>query len=110
MSGADSAVSVVEVEHAFHPAKFKVLNGDRLAPYFEEERGRMAAHELPHVYVPTVRFMRSVAARSIVGRSLATIVEAMLCPASDRSTSTTNRTWQLRNGCSNDTRRSRNER
>jgi len=50
-SGADTAVSVVEVEHALHPAKFKVLNGDRLAPYFEEERGRMAANELPRVYV-----------------------------------------------------------
>jgi len=51
VSGADSAVSVVEVEHALHPSKFKVLNGDRLCPYFEEERGRMAAHELPRVYV-----------------------------------------------------------
>jgi CMP-N,N'-diacetyllegionaminic acid synthase len=50
-SGADTAVSVVEVAHDLHPAKFKVLNGNRLAPYFEEERGRMAAHELPHVYV-----------------------------------------------------------
>ena len=50
-SGADTAVSVVEVEHALHPAKFKTLQGDRLLPYFEEEQGRMAAHELPHLYV-----------------------------------------------------------
>lgn len=50
-SGADTAVSVVEVEHALHPAKFKTLDGDRLLSYFEEERGRMAAHELPHLYV-----------------------------------------------------------
>ena len=50
-SGADSAVSIVRVDHALHPAKFKVLAGDRLLPYFEDERGRMAAHELPPVYV-----------------------------------------------------------
>lgn len=48
---ADSAVTVVEVDHALHPAKFKTLQGDRLLPYLEEERGRMAAHELPKVYV-----------------------------------------------------------
>lgn len=48
---ADSAVTVMEVDHALHPAKFKVFEGDRLLAYFEEERGRMAAHELPHVYV-----------------------------------------------------------
>jgi CMP-N-acetylneuraminic acid synthetase len=50
-SGADTAVSIVEVEHALHPAKFKVLRGDRLLPYLEDEGGRMAAHELPRVYV-----------------------------------------------------------
>jgi CMP-N,N'-diacetyllegionaminic acid synthase len=50
-SGADTAVSVMEVDHALHPAKFKVMEQDRLLPYFEEEGGRMAAHELPKVYV-----------------------------------------------------------
>lgn len=50
-SGADTAVSVMEVDHALHPAKFKVMEQDRLFPYFEEEGGRMAAHELPKVYV-----------------------------------------------------------
>lgn len=50
-SGADSAVTVVEVDHALHPAKFKRLDGDRLLPYYEDEAGRMAAHELPRVYV-----------------------------------------------------------
>jgi CMP-N,N'-diacetyllegionaminic acid synthase len=50
-SGADSAVSVVRLDHAIHPLKLKVLAGDRLLPYLEEERGRMAAHELPDVYV-----------------------------------------------------------
>jgi CMP-N-acetylneuraminic acid synthetase len=49
--GAESAVSVVEVEHALHPAKLKIMRGDRLLPYFEEERLRMAAHELPRVFV-----------------------------------------------------------
>jgi CMP-N-acetylneuraminic acid synthetase len=50
-SGADSAVSVVRLPHAVHPAKLKLLDGDRLLPYLEEERGRMAEHELPAVYV-----------------------------------------------------------
>jgi CMP-N,N'-diacetyllegionaminic acid synthase len=50
-SGADTAVTVMEVEHALHPAKLKRLEGDRLLPYVEEEQGRMAAHELPKVYV-----------------------------------------------------------
>lgn len=50
-SGADSAVSVMEVEHALHPLKLKVMQDDRLLPYLEDERGRMAAHDLPKVYV-----------------------------------------------------------
>lgn len=48
---ADSAVSVMRLDHAIHPFKMKVLAGDRLLPYLEEERGRMAAHELPEIYV-----------------------------------------------------------
>jgi CMP-N-acetylneuraminic acid synthetase len=50
-SGADSAVSVMEVSHDLHPLKFKVMSDDRLLPYFEAEAGRMAAHELPRVFV-----------------------------------------------------------
>jgi CMP-N,N'-diacetyllegionaminic acid synthase len=50
-SGADSAVSVMRLDHAVHPLKMKTLDGDRLQPYLEEERGRMAAHELPEIYV-----------------------------------------------------------
>ena len=50
-TGADSAVSVVKVAHDVHPAKLKIMDGDRLLPYLEEERGRMAEHELPDVYV-----------------------------------------------------------
>ena len=50
-SGADTAVSVVKVPHDVHPLKFKVMQEDRLLPYFEAEKDRMAAHELPEVYV-----------------------------------------------------------
>ena len=50
-SGADSAVSVMAVDHAIHPLKLKRMEGDRLLPYLEEEKGRMAAHELPRLFV-----------------------------------------------------------
>jgi CMP-N-acetylneuraminic acid synthetase len=50
-SGADTAVSVVQLEHAIHPLKLKVMDGSRLLPYLEEENGRMAEHELPKVFV-----------------------------------------------------------
>jgi CMP-N-acetylneuraminic acid synthetase len=50
-SDADCAVSVNKLEDAPHPAKFKVLREGRLLPYLEEERGRMAAQDLPEVYV-----------------------------------------------------------
>ncbi len=50
-SGADTAVSVVKLDHAIHPLKLKVMQDDRLLPYLEEEHGRMAAHELPTLYV-----------------------------------------------------------
>jgi CMP-N-acetylneuraminic acid synthetase len=49
-TGADSAASATKLDHATHPAKLKRLAGDRLVPYLEDERGRMAAHELPEVY------------------------------------------------------------
>ncbi len=50
-TGADSAVTVVRLDHAVHPAKLKVMEGDRLRPYLEDEAGRMAEHELPAVFV-----------------------------------------------------------
>jgi len=50
-SGADSAVSIMQVDHAVHPLKLKALDGDRLLPLIEDERGRMAEHEMPKVYV-----------------------------------------------------------
>jgi CMP-N-acetylneuraminic acid synthetase len=50
-SGADSAVTVMELDHAIHPAKLKTMDGDRLLPYLEQESGRMAAHQLPRLFV-----------------------------------------------------------
>lgn len=50
-SGADTAVSVTNVDFSRHPAKLKLLDGDRLLPFLEEEGGRMAAHELPELWV-----------------------------------------------------------
>jgi CMP-N,N'-diacetyllegionaminic acid synthase len=50
-TGAETAVSVVELDHAVHPFKMKVMDGDRLLPFLEEEKGRMAAHELPKIFV-----------------------------------------------------------
>ena len=48
---ADSAVTVMELEHSIHPAKLKRMDGKQLLPYIEDERGRMAVHELPKVFV-----------------------------------------------------------
>jgi len=50
-SSADSVVSVVEVDQLVHPLKLKRLDGVKLIPFIEDERGRMAAHEIPKVYV-----------------------------------------------------------
>ncbi len=48
---ARSAVSVVEVEHGVHPLKLKTMDGPVLRPLLEEEAGRIAAHEMPKVFV-----------------------------------------------------------
>ena len=50
-SAAESAVSVVKLDHMIHPIKLKRMEGDKLLPYLEEESGRMAYQELPEVYV-----------------------------------------------------------
>ena len=50
-SGADTAVSIVKLDHAVHPFKLKTMEADRLCSYLEEEHGRMAAHDLPNLYV-----------------------------------------------------------
>lgn len=50
-STADSSVSVVKLSHAIHPFKLKLMDQKVLIPYLEEENGRMAAHEMPDIYV-----------------------------------------------------------
>lgn len=49
-TGADSAVSVVRLDAALHPAKLKRLDGDRLLPFLEDDR-LTPSHELPPVWV-----------------------------------------------------------
>lgn len=71
-SDADSAVSVMRVEHAVHPLKLKRLgDGGALLPYVEEERGRMSEHELPALYVRNgsvyVSRMSTIERGSIIG-------------------------------------------
>jgi CMP-N,N'-diacetyllegionaminic acid synthase len=48
---AGSCVSVMHLDHAIHPVKLKTMKGNVLLPYWEEEKGRMAAHELPKLFV-----------------------------------------------------------
>jgi len=48
---ADSAVSVVKLDHMVHPLKLKTLESNVLKPFLEEEAGRFAAQDLPEVYV-----------------------------------------------------------
>ena len=50
-SNGNSSVSIMKLDHAVHPFKMKVMKGDKLNPFLEEERGRMAEHELPTIYV-----------------------------------------------------------
>ncbi len=48
---ADSSVSVMKLDHAIHPIKMKVMDGDTLIPFLEEEDGRMSEQELPSIFV-----------------------------------------------------------
>jgi len=50
-SNADTAVSVVRLDHAIQPSKLKIMKDSRIYPYIEEENGRMAAHELPEIFI-----------------------------------------------------------
>ena len=47
----ETAVSVMQADHAVHPIKMKTMADTRLVPYLEEENGRMATHELPKIFV-----------------------------------------------------------
>lgn len=49
-SGAESSVTVSKIDQAIHPFKLKLLEGDKLLPYMEEENGRMAQHQMPALY------------------------------------------------------------
>jgi CMP-N-acetylneuraminic acid synthetase len=48
-TGADSVVSVVEVETSLHPIKLKRMEGDRLIPFLEDDR-MLPSHELPELW------------------------------------------------------------
>lgn len=48
---ADSAVSVTATPHDLNPLKLKVLKDGILHPYYDDEAGRMAAHDLPATYI-----------------------------------------------------------
>ena len=48
---ADSSASVMQLDHAIHPVKLKTMKHNLLTPYWEEENGRMAAHDLPKLFV-----------------------------------------------------------
>lgn len=49
-SGADSVVSVARVDAAAHPLKLKLMDGDRLRPYFEDDL-LTPSHALPPLWV-----------------------------------------------------------
>ncbi|MDX6470414.1 MAG: 5-N-acetyl-7-N-(D-alanyl)-legionaminic acid cytidylyltransferase [Gaiellaceae bacterium] len=48
-SGADSVVSVARIDAAIHPLKLKILDGDRLRPYLEDD-GLTPSHDLPPLW------------------------------------------------------------
>lgn len=48
---ADTAVSVVKLAHDLNPIKMKIMEGDKLLPYMEDEKGRMSDGELPEIYI-----------------------------------------------------------
>ena len=48
---AESAASIVKLDHVIHPSKLKLLDGYHLKPYLQSENDRMAEHELPDLYV-----------------------------------------------------------
>ncbi|MGH3118158.1 MAG: cytidylyltransferase domain-containing protein [Gaiellales bacterium] len=49
-TGAGSVISVARVEAADHPFKLKVLEGDRIKPWLEDDR-MTPSHELPSLWV-----------------------------------------------------------
>lgn len=49
-TGAGSVVSVTRVQAALHPLKLKVLEGDRIRPWLEDDH-MAPSHELPELWV-----------------------------------------------------------
>jgi len=49
-TGADSVVTVARIDSAVHPLKLKVLEGDRLLPYLEDDR-LAPSQDLPPLWV-----------------------------------------------------------
>lgn len=47
---AASGASIVKIDHALHPSKYKVMKGPYLSGYYEDEIGT-AAHQMHDVYV-----------------------------------------------------------
>lgn len=50
-ANVDSSATVCELDHALHPKKIKLLKDLVLLPYFEDERGLTAAHQIPKLYI-----------------------------------------------------------
>ncbi len=48
--GIEASVSIMEVDQEYNPLKLKTLNGKFLEPFFENENGKVAAHEIPKLY------------------------------------------------------------
>lgn len=69
---ADSSVSVMKLDHAIHPIKLKTMHNSELIPYFEEEKGRMAANELPELYIRNgsvyVSRLKNIKNKQIIGK------------------------------------------
>ncbi len=49
-TGADSAVSIFEIDSTYHPIKVKKLEGDRVLPYCMEEPEGKRRQDLPKAY------------------------------------------------------------
>ena len=84
LSGADSAVSVMKVNHAYHPVKFKTMTGNRLFDFLAPEEGLPMAHELPDIYVRNGSVYASARAQVDRGPLLGSDCRGYLMP-SDRS-------------------------
>lgn len=46
----EASVSVMEVDQEYNPLKLKKMDNNSLSPFFENEEGRVAAHEIPKLY------------------------------------------------------------